>query len=92
MFKMMVLQVLHSLSNEATEFQIKDRLPLQRFLGLGLDGAVPDATMVWLFREHLVKAMAIGRLFARFNVALTNRSYREGLISSSAAKQGRSFR
>lgn len=38
MFKILVLQALYSLSDEATEFQIKDRLSFQRFLGLGLDG------------------------------------------------------
>jgi len=43
MFKILVLQALHSLSDEATEFQIKDRLSLQRFLGLGLGGTVADA-------------------------------------------------
>jgi hypothetical protein len=75
MFKILVLQALYSLSDEATEFQIKDRLSFQRFLGLGLDGTVPDATTVWLFRERLVKAKAIGRLFARFDAALTNRGY-----------------
>lgn len=58
MFKILVLQALYSLSDEATEFQIKDRLSFQRFLGLGLDGTVPDATTVWLFRERLVKAKA----------------------------------
>jgi len=52
MFKIMVLQTLYSLSDEAAEFQIKDRLSFQRFLGLGLDGAVPDATTIWLFRER----------------------------------------
>ena len=75
MFKILVLQALYSLSDEATEFQIKDRLSFQRFLGLGLDGAVPDATTVWLFRERLVKANAIDKLFARFDAALTDRGY-----------------
>lgn len=75
MFKILVLQALYSLSDEATEFQIKDRLSFQRFLGLGLDGTVPDATTVWLFRERLVKAKAIERLFARFDAALTDRGY-----------------
>jgi len=75
MFKILVLQALYSLSDEATEFQIKDRLSFQRFLGLGLDGTVPDATTVWLFRERLVKARAIDRLFARFDAALTDRGY-----------------
>ena len=75
MFKVLVLQALYSLSDEATEFQIKDRLSFQRFLGLGLDGRVPDATTVWLFREQLVKAKAVDKLFARFDAALTDRGY-----------------
>ena len=75
MFKVLVLQALYSLSDEATEFQIKDRLSFQRFLGLGLDGRVPDATTVWLFRERLVNAKAIERLFARFDAALKDRGY-----------------
>jgi transposase, IS5 family len=75
MFKILVLQALYSLSDDATEFQIKDRLSFQRFLGLGLDGTVPDATTVWLFRERLVQAKAIDRLFARFDAALKDRGY-----------------
>ena len=75
MFKILVLQALYSLSDEATEFQIKDRLSFQRFLGLGLDGTVPDATTVWLFRERLVKAKAIDGLFASFDTVLKDRGY-----------------
>ena len=75
MFKILVLQALYSLADEATEFQIKDRLSFQRFLGLGPDGTVPYATTVWLFRERLVKAKAIDRLFARFDAALTHQGY-----------------
>ncbi|KPF89726.1 transposase [Novosphingobium sp. AAP93] len=75
MFKIQVLQALYSLSDEATEFQIKDRLSFRRFLGLGLDGTVPDATTVWLFRERLVKAKAIDKLFACFDAVLKDRGY-----------------
>jgi IS5 family transposase len=75
MFKILVLQALYSLSDEGAEFQIRDRLSFQRFLGLGLDGTVPDATTVWLFRERLVKARAIDRLFARLETALKERGY-----------------
>ena len=53
MFNILVLQALYSLSDDATEFQIKDRLSFQRILGLGFDGTVPDATTVWLFRKRL---------------------------------------
>ncbi len=75
MFKILVLQALYSLSDEATEFQIKHRLSFQRFLGLGLGGTVSDATTGWLFREWLVKAKSIDRLFVRFDAALTDRGY-----------------
>jgi len=33
-------------AGNAPEFQIKDRLSFQRFLGVGLAGSVPDATTV----------------------------------------------
>jgi hypothetical protein len=35
------------------EYQIKDRLSFARFLGLGIEDSVPDATTVWGFRERL---------------------------------------
>lgn len=38
-------------------------------------GKVPDATTVWLFRERLMQAKAVDKLFARFDAALTDRSY-----------------
>jgi IS5 family transposase len=36
MFKVLVLQASHSLSDERTEYLIRDRLSFMRFLGLGL--------------------------------------------------------
>lgn len=57
MFKILVLQALYSLSDEAAEFQIKDRLSFQRFLGL--DGTVPDATTVWPSRAVTSKSCRI---------------------------------
>ena len=44
MWKVLILQASHSLSDERTEFLIKDRLSFMRFLGLGLADPVPDAT------------------------------------------------
>lgn len=49
MFEILMLQAIYSLSDEATEFQIKDRLSFELYLGLGLDGTVLDATTEWLF-------------------------------------------
>jgi len=36
MFKVLILQAMHSLSDERCEYLIKDRLSFMRFLGLGL--------------------------------------------------------
>jgi IS5 family transposase len=75
MFKVLILQTSHSLSDERTEFLIKDRLSFMRFLGLGLADPVPDANTIWTFREALTRAEIDGRpaievLFARFDAAL----------------------
>ena len=67
MFKVLVLQASHSLSDERTEFLIKDRLSFMRFLGLGLADPVPDANTIWTFREALTKTGAVERLFELFD-------------------------
>jgi Transposase domain (DUF772) len=65
MFKVLVLQTLYTLSDEQTEYQIRDRLSFMRFVGLALEDRVPDGKTIWLFREQLTKAGAVERLFAR---------------------------
>jgi transposase, IS5 family len=66
MLRMLVLQSLYNLSDEQVEFQVRDRLSFTRFLGLGFEDGVPDATTLWLFRERLAKAGLIETLFERF--------------------------
>src|SRR2546428_8249954 len=66
-FKIVVLQSLYNLSDEQTEFLIRDRLSFMRFLDLGLEDAVPDASTIWLFREALVDAGLIKKLFDRLS-------------------------
>ena len=78
MFKVLVLQALYNLSDDQTEYQIRDRLSFMRFLGLDMDGRVPDAKTVWLFRERLAQAGAVEKLFARFDRYLEER----GLMAS----------
>src|SRR5262249_53040066 len=65
-FKIVVLQSLHNLSDEQTEYLIRDRLSFMRFLDLDLEDPVPDATTIWLFREVLAQAGLIDKLFERF--------------------------
>ena len=61
MWKILILQASHSLSDERTEFLIKDRLSFMRFLELGLSDAVPDANTIWTFREALTRATIDGK-------------------------------
>jgi IS5 family transposase len=75
-FKALVLQALYNLSDEQTEYQIRDRLSFMRFLGLGLEDRVPDATTLWLYREALAKAGMVERLFATFDSHLRAQGYR----------------
>ena len=75
MFRMLVLQALHNLSDEQAEYQARDRLSFTRFLRLGLEDGIPDATTLWLFREKLAKARLIDKLFERFDQHLAAQGY-----------------
>src|SRR6185437_3270117 len=75
MFRILVLQTLYTLSDDQTEYQIRDRLSFMRFVGLALHDAVPDAKTVWLYREQLTKAGALQRAFERFDAMLRERGY-----------------
>jgi IS5 family transposase len=77
MFKVLILQAMHSLSDEHTEFLIEDRLSFMRFLGLALADAVPDANTIWTFREALKKAVAIEDRDARWTVKYTKAKVKE---------------
>ena len=80
MFKVLILQAAHGLSDERAEYLIKDRLSFMRFLGLGLADAVPDANTIWTFREALTRARIDGRpaievLFKAYEAALTKAGF-----------------
>lgn len=75
MFKVLVLQQLHNLSDDRIEYQIRDRLSFMRFLGLQLEDRVPDAKTVWLFREQLKNKGLVTALFARFHEQLAKQGY-----------------
>jgi transposase, IS5 family len=75
LFKMLLIQQLYNISDEQLEYQVHDRLSFRRFLGLALDGEVPDATSVWLFRKQLVEAGLVEGLFEQFNTYLQGQGY-----------------
>lgn len=80
MFKILVLQSLYNLSDDATEAQILDRLSFMRFLGLSIGDKVPDAKTIWLFREQLAQAGLERTLFEQFDAYLRDNGF--------AAKKG----
>ena len=75
MFKVLLLQAMHALSDERAEYLVKDRLSFMRFLGLGLADPVPDANTIWTFREALKRAGAVEALFAQFDATLREAGY-----------------
>ena len=82
MFKLLILQQLHNLSDDGIEYQVRDRLSFMRFLGLQLEDQVPDAKTVWLYRERLKALNLVDVLFARFDEQLAAQGYvaRAGLM------------
>jgi len=74
-FKALVAQALYNLSDEQMEYQLRDRLSFMRFLGLGIEDRVPDATTLWLYREALARAGMVEQLFADFDRYRRDRGY-----------------
>ena len=72
MFKIFVLQALYNLSDDQTDYQIRDRLSFMRFLGLDLHQRIPDAKTIWLFRETLAQAGVLEKLFKQFDTYLVD--------------------
>jgi len=82
MFKILILQRYYNLSDEQTEFQIKDRLSFMDFLGLQIGDDVPDEKTIWLFKEQLKEKNLSKKLFELFTSKLISNGIvaREGTI------------
>lgn len=66
MFKVLVLQRLHGLADDATSFQITDRHSFRAFLGLTPGDAIPDGQTISDFREMLIDTKTFESLFDTF--------------------------
>jgi len=73
LFKSLLLQRWHDLSDEALEANLFDRLSFQRFCGLSLGDDVPDHSTIWRFRERLAKAGLIEPLFCELQRQLEHK-------------------
>jgi IS5 family transposase len=67
MFKALLLQSLYGLSDTELEEAIADRLSFRRFIGLALVDAVPDHTTLCRFRNRLVAAGLLAKLFGELD-------------------------
>lgn len=65
MLKVVVLQRYFDLSEDETEFQIKDRYSFQRFLNLSIADRMPDKNTIWTFKENIGKD-GVRDLFDKF--------------------------
>ncbi len=66
MFKVLVLQPLHGLADDATSFHITDRNSFRAFLGLTPGDAVPDGQTIADFRQALIDTQSFESLFDTF--------------------------
>ena len=67
LFKALLLQAWYGLSDAELEFRLGDSLAFGRFVGLSLDDEVPDHTTLCRFRNRLIAAGMLERLFAELD-------------------------
>lgn len=75
MFKLLVVQEQHNLSDARMEFMIRDRLSLIRFFGFDLGGTMPDENTIRHYRNRLTKSGTLEALMQAFEQQLCERGY-----------------
>ena len=75
MFKILILQAWHNLSDEALEKQIaRDLMLFRRFIDLSLSESVPDHSSIWRFRQLLNTQGLLEPLLEQINAHLERNS------------------
>lgn len=67
LFKALLLQSLYGLSDRELEEALCDRLSFRRFVGLGLEETIPDFTVLNRFRNLLIEADLLEKLFGELD-------------------------
>lgn len=75
MFKALILQAQHNLSDAKMEFMIRDRLSWMRFLDFDLGGPTPDENTIRLFRNKLTETGTLKRVMKAFDWQLQKKGY-----------------
>jgi IS5 family transposase len=83
MFKALLLQSWHNLSDPGLEKQLARDLLFRRFVGLSLADSVPDHSSIWRFLQLLKKQRLMDSLLAEINRQLSIKGFyiRAGEIS-----------
>ncbi|MGY4297059.1 IS5 family transposase [Bradyrhizobium sp. i1.4.4] len=72
LFRAVLLQSLYGLSERELEEALGDRLSFKRFVGLSLEDATPDHTVLNRFRNQLVEQGLLEKLFGELDRQLEN--------------------
>jgi IS5 family transposase len=83
MTKILVLQQLYNLADDALEYQLLDRPCFLQFLGLTESNTIPDSKTIWLFRFRLAQAGLGAKLFDQVQQQLLAHGYRKRDVSLS---------
>lgn len=75
MFKVLVVQAQHNLSDARMEFMIRDRLSWMRFFGFDLGGTMPDENTIRHYRNRLTTSGTLEALMQAFEQQLRERGY-----------------
>lgn len=75
MVKILVLQQLYNLADDALEYQLLDRRSFLQFLDLTESSSIPDAKTIWLFRDRLAQAGAGTLVFEQVQQQLQLHGY-----------------
>nr|WP_233411084.1 transposase [Rugamonas sp. CCM 8940] len=75
MVKILVLQQLYNLADDALEYQLLDRRSFLQFLDLTESSSIPDAKTIWLFRDRLAQAGAGTLVFEQVQRQLQQHGY-----------------
>lgn len=67
LYRALLLQSLYGLSDRELEEALADRLSFRRFAGLGLEESVPDHTVLSRFRNLLIEAGLMAKLFGELD-------------------------
>ena len=75
MIKILVLQQLYNLADDALEYQLLDRRSFLHFLDLTESSSIPDAKTIWLFRDRLAQAGVGNQVFEQVQHQLLSQGY-----------------